>query len=432
MSVYVALRLLLSALLIAGTAFFVAAEYALVGTRRSRVEAESKRNDPAAEGLLKVLDDVSPYIAGTQIAITMLGIAMGSFAEPFITEQIVAHLGWLDPRLGQLLSFMLVVFLLVVLGELVPKYWALRSSDRIALHVYRPLKIVVLFLKPIIVVAQWASSMVLRPWGIKVGSHGASVQKEELLLLVEAGEEEGVLDKSHAEMVARALRLDKLCARDMMIHRLDVRWLDVESDRDVTMRRLRRIPFQRIPVCRGDLDEIVGIAYLHDIVKALNDTEFSLERIARPVVAVPETLTFERIVQTMRDEKTQLVVVLDEYGGTSGILTLEDVVEEIFGELQDRIESERPQIDIAADGRISARAEVRLDELIDRLDIDYPFDVSTDTLATIIVDELERIPVPGDTVQTDLGTLRVENMTRRRITRVSIEPKPEFRSDKSA
>ncbi len=418
-------RLILSFVLILATAFFVAAEYALVGTRRSRVEAEGKGNKVAL-GLLKILDDVSAYIAGTQIAITMLGIAMGSFAEPFITELIVKRLSWLDARIGQVLSFMVVVFLMVVLGELVPKYWALRSSEKVALRLYRPLRVVVALLKPIIIVAQWASAMVLRPFGIRVGSHRAVIQKEELLLLVEAGEEEGVLDKSHAEMVARALRLDKLCARDMMIHRLDVRWLDVDSDKEVTLRRLRRIPYQRIPVCRGDLDDIVGIVYLHDIVRTLNETEFSLERIARSIVAVPENLAFERVVQTMREEQTQIVVVMDEYGGTSGILTLEDVVEEIFGELQDRIESERPLIDIRADGSISARAEVRFDEIIDRLDLDYPGTRNTDTLATIIVDELSRIPVPGDTIQTDIGSFRVENMTRRRITRVSIELKKEY------
>ena len=421
------LKLFVSGLLVLASAFFVATEYSLVGTRRGRIESLAKRGDKRAAGLLKILEDISPYIAATQLGITMLGIAMGSFVEPFITEMISSWTGSLDKRVAQGFSFMIVAFGLVVLGELVPKYWALNSSDKIALRTYRSLSLVVLILKPLIMLAQWTSTLVLRIFGIKIDKNArTSVKKEELLMMVEMGEEEGILDKTHADLVTRALRLDNLSAKDIMIHRLDMKWLDVDADRDTILRRLRTIPYNRLPVCKGDIDELVGIVYLHDIVRSLSDVEFSLAKIVRPLIAVPENLTFERIVQTMRDGKTQMLIVLDEYGGSSGLVTLEDVVEEVFGELEDRIESERPQIETHPNGRVSARAEVRFDELVNRLELELDPGENTDTLATIVMNGLSKVPQPGDKIETILGTMRVENMARRRVTRVSIQLKPEL------
>jgi CBS domain containing-hemolysin-like protein len=179
-------------------------------------------------------------------------------------------------------------------------------------------------------------------------------------------------------------------------------------------------------VCRGDIDDLVGIAYLHDIVKNLRREDFSLEKLLRPAIAVPENLTMEKIIAQMRDSKTQILIVMDEYGGTSGLITLEDVVEEVFGELEDRIESDRPPIELLPGGRISARSDVRYDEMVSFLHLDIDTGDNTDTLATIIVNDLERVPRPGDSVQTPLGTLRVENMARRRVTRVSLQLRPEI------
>jgi len=186
------------------------------------------------------------------------------------------------------------------------------------------------------------------------------------------------------------------------------------------------IPFTRLPVCRGDIDDMVGIAYLHDIVKNIRRQDFQLSKLLRPVVAIPENLTMEKIVATMRDQKTQILIVMDEYGGTSGLVTLEDVVEEVFGELEDTLEGERPPIDYFRGGRVSAKADVRLDELVDYLRLPVETGENTDTLAQIIFDTLERVPRPGDSVDSVLGVMRVENMARRRITRVSIQLKPEL------
>jgi putative hemolysin len=425
------LMIIVSLLLLLGTVFFVAAEYAMVSTRKSRIEALARRGSKPAKALVKQLEDISPYVAGSQVGITMISIGVGSITEPYVTKQLTglfgSGLGSSELRLVHFLSFLLITFVLVVLGELVPKYVSLAIPEKVSLILFRPLKAIITLLKPIIWLAQHSAKLVVRLFGIDTTNVGRdSVAKEELVMLVQSGGAEGTLDKMHADMVSRALRLDVLAARDIMIHRLDIKWIDSKLSKDEAFEKLRDIPFTRLPVCRGDIDDMVGVAYLHDLVKNLNTADFSLEVIARPLVAIPENLTLEKIVATMRDNKTQMLIVMDEYGGTSGLVTLEDVVEEVFGELEDRLESERPPVEALAGGRISARAETRFDELIHQLKLDLDTTDKTDTLATIIVNALGRVPRPGDSIETEIGIMRVENMARRRITRVSIQLDPKM------
>jgi CBS domain containing-hemolysin-like protein len=422
-----ALRVLASIFLLLGSALFVAAEYALVGSRRGRVEAMGRRGKKNAKGLAKALEDISPYVAATQIGITMLGIAIGAFTEPYVAGVLSSWLTMLDPNVVRVLSYLIVVFVLLVVGELCPKYLALRYADRVALFMYRPLVVIVAVLRPIIWLAQSMAGMLLKP--LKVDIHQSdkdAIPKEELLMLVQIGGASGMLDKLQADMVSRALRLDVLDARDIMIHRLDIKWLDASITKADLLARLKDIPYSRMPVCRGDIDDMIGVAYLHDIVKHLDDEDFSLEKIVRQVIAVPENLTMAKILEMIRLEKTQMLIVSDEYGGTSGLVTLEDVVEEVFGDLEDRLESDRKPIEEHPGGRVSARATVRIDELVAQLKLDIDIGENTDTLATIVVNALGRVPRTGDSVMTNVGLIRVENMARRRITRVSLQLPPDL------
>jgi putative hemolysin len=414
-------------LLVLASVFFVAAEYGMVSARKSKIDALAKKGNRSAKALAVELENISPYVAGAQVAITMVGIGVGTVTEPFITELLVNAFGKSVPHgVSFGISFLVVTFVLVVVGELVPKYLVLGAPEKVALLTFRPMKVFVTFLKPLIWLVQKAAAGVLRIFGRSMQGEDSSIAREELMMLIQSGGAEGTLDKMHAEMVTRALKLDVLAARDIMVHRLDMKWLDVDLEKDELLERLAMIPFTRLPVCRGDIDDMVGVAYLHDIVKNLTRSEFKLEKLLRPIVGVPENLTMEKIVATMRDQKTQILIVMDEYGGTSGLITLEDVVEEIFGELEDTLESERPPIELFRGGRVSAKADVRLDELVDYLHIPVETGENTDTLAQIIVEALERVPRPGDAVESVLGTIRVENMARRRITRVSIQLKTEL------
>jgi len=418
-------NVIIAIVLVVGSAFFVGGEYAIVAMRKSRLESMAKKGSQAAKDLLKMSENLSPFIAGTQIGITMIGVAMGSFTEPFITDLLVTRFSGLDRGISQFISFVLVLFFLVVLGELVPKYIALKHPERFLFATYRPLKLFVKVFSVIIWFAQSFSQILLKPFKIDIKEAGKeTIAKEELVMMIQATSSEGVLEKAHADLVSRALRLDALVARDIMVHRLDIKWLDVDLGLQEVLTRMAQIRYSRVPVCRGDVDDIIGVAYTVDLLRAYNASEFDLEKLARPFVAIPENLPMERIVQTMRENNTQIVIVLDEYGGTSGLISLEDVVEEVFGELQDGPESERQPIEILSNGRVSARAEVRYDELVAKLGLDIDIVDKTDSLANMIVEKLERIPRPGDSVETELGSMRVENMARRRITRVGITINP--------
>lgn len=398
-----------------------------MSARKSKIESLARKGNRTAKALAKELEDVSKYVAASQIAITMIGIGVGTVTEPYVTELLVASFGQSVPHSASFaISFLVVTFVLVVVGELVPKYMVLGSPEKAALITFRPMKLVVTVLRPLIWLVQKAAGLVLRMFGRTLQGESDALAREELMLLIQSGGAEGTLDKMHAEMVTKALKLDVLAARDIMVHRLDMKWLDVGLNKDELLEKLAVIPYTRLPVCRGDIDDMVGVAYLHDIVKNLKQSEFVLEKLLRPVVAVPENLTMEKIVATMRDQKTQILIVMDEYGGTSGLITLEDVVEEVFGELEDTPESERQPIELFKGGRVSAKSDVRLDELVDFLRLPVETGENTDTLAQIIVDALERVPRPGDSVESMLGVIRVENMARRRITRVSIQLKPDL------
>lgn len=415
-------RAAISLFLILGNAFFVMAEYALVSCRKNQLETLARRGNRVARQVVDALNNVSVYVAGTQLAITLFSIGVGALVEPWVTSAFQGLFGSAVPAgVSFAISMLLVTYVTVVFGELIPKYVTLHNPNRIAILTIIPLRLTVTVLKPLIWIMQRTGAILVLPFGINLSKLGeTALPREELLLLVRAGTTEGLLDKAHAEILSRAVQIDKLMARDIMIHRLDIDWIDLETPKSELLAKFAAIPHSRVPVCRGDIDDVVGIVYLHHIVKGMQQEGFELAKALKEAVVVPENLPLDRIVAQMRESRTQMLIVMDEYGGTSGLITLEDVVEEIFGDLEDRLESERPAIEIHPSGRVSARADVRFDELVSKLGADLD-DPSTDTLANMIVTELERVPKLGDSIATPLGVLRIENMARHRITRASLQ-----------
>ena len=221
-------------------------------------------------------------------------------------------------------------------------------------------------------------------------------------------------------MISRALRLDTLDSSDVMIHRMDIKWIDISIPKDQLFSTLSKIPYSRIPVCMKDIDQVVGILFIQDLFKYWQDPNFELKKILRPIEVVPENLPLSRVIKRMQEAKTEMLIVLDEYGGTSGLLTLEDIVEEIFGEIEDQLESDRSPIEITSPKHLSMKANVRFDELVSFLGLENDIIAQTDTLANLIIASIDHVPHLGDSVITPIGTLTVENMARNRITRVNL------------
>lgn len=414
--------LMISVALVFANGLFVAAEYGLVSVRRSRIEALAKKQHRSARVLLGMLDQLPGYVAGIQVAITMLGIGIGVFTEPFVTRQLESWFGGnLPTGLGHAISLVVVTFVFVIVGELVPKYLTLSSPEKWALALSHPIRLFIRILTPLVWLVEKTGGLLLRPFGIDMAKMKSdAMTKEELALLLKSTSAE-VLDQEHAQVVGKALRLDRLDVEDIMIHRLDIRWIEVDTAKPELMARLGEIGHSRIPVCRGDIDMVVGILYLQDVARHWDDPEFDLQRIMRPAEMIPENLTLSRAVARMRDAHTQILIVADEYGGTSGLVTLEDIIEEVFGELEDQPESQRPPIERIGQMRVTARADVRYDELLQFLGTDMDSEECTETLATLVVNALGRVPKLGDTIELPIGRMIVENMARRRITRVAIQ-----------
>lgn len=414
--------LLISLILLLGNAFFVAAEYGLVGARRSKIEALVKKGNRSARRVLRALNDRSTYIAGIQIGITMFGIALGALTEPFLSGVITGVFKTLDAKIASTLSILVVTYPMVVVGELMPKYVTLKYSERVALFCINPLRFFMPVFKPLTWLFRMTTLLLLKPFKIDMDStEQEGISREEFAILVQSGQEDGEFEASQAAFITRTLRFDTLDAEDVMIHRLDIQWLDKDTPKSEIPAKIANIKHSRIPVCEGDIDEVVGVVYVQEILAHWDDEDFKLDRYMREPEFVPETLTLDKMVAHMREMKTQIIFVRDEYGGTSGLVTLEDVIEEIFGEMEDRLESERPPIEQTSDVRVTARADVRYDELLDFLKVDHDeSELTTDALASLLVNEIGRVPKVGDSVELPIGKLQVENMSRQRITRLAV------------
>lgn len=408
--------------LLGANAFFVAAEYALVATRRSQIESLAKQGNRAAQALIDAFEQLPRYIAGCQVGVSVCSLALGATFDNLVTKTLVGMFGSrLPDGVGFVIAMLIGTYVTTVLGELMPKYITLSRAQRTALGIILPLRGIVTLFSPLTWLVERSGALVVRPFGVdpdRVANE--TIGREELMLLIREGGSEGVFDAAHATVVTKALKFDKLDAEDIMVHRLDIRWINIEADREEVLRQFVSIPHSRVPVCRGDIDEVVGVIYNRDILRLSLEPEWDLEKVIRPVDMVPANLTLTRIIERMRESRTQILLVADEYGGTNGLITLEDVVEEVFGELEDQLESDRPPIERTSRNRLSARADVRLDEVFEFIGKHAEQESNTDTLATLIVNSLGRVPKLGDAVELPIGKLQVENMARRRITRVRI------------
>jgi putative hemolysin len=422
--------LLTGVLLLLGNALFVMAEYGLLSVRQTRLQSLASQGNRNAKFVLAALKDRNRYVAGIQIGITLFGIALGALVEPALSSFIEAGLDKLpDWTLVENLpdwaistfSIVLVTYPLVVLGELVPKYLTLVNPERAALGLILPLRLWVAVVKPLIWLFDQSAGVILRLKGIDPAAlEDETLSRSELQMVVQASEDAGAFDEEHADVVLKALRLDRLTAKDIMIHRLDMDCLQADLSGEALIEALQLIRHSRLPAYGADMDDILGVIYLQDVLKHWGSPGLNLKSLLRPAKFVPENLSLDRALSIMRETRTQILLVQDEYGGTKGMLTLEDIVEEILGDLQDGLEAERPEVEQVTPTRLRLSPYVRWDQILDFLDEPIHEHSSTDAIATMVTNELERIPVQGDSIETHLGRLVVEQITRSRIVQMGL------------
>jgi len=414
-------RILLVLLLVLGNAFFVAAEYALVTARRSRLHELAGGGMLRAKIALRIMDSPVRFIGTVQLGITAFSIALGAIGEP-----LIAH--FLDPVLATgvafVLSFAIVTYLHVTLGELVPKAIALTKNERTALWVALPVEGFYVATYPIVWFLQASSNAVTRLFGIDPAPAGIVAHTEEdIRMIVAQAEDTGVLEHDEREMLYKVFDFADKEASDVMVPRPEVVGLSIEMPPEEALAAILDSPYTRYPVFRDSLDEIVGVLHVRDLFSALHDrgiAEVEIAELLRPVHIVPETKDLAALLAEFRRTNQHMAVVVDEYGATQGIVTLEDLLEEIVGEIEDEFDLPDESVE-------------RVDEHTVRIDGTFPLDDFNEQFATTLEHEdfhtvagyvfhlLGRAAEPGDEVRSDGVRFLVLETEGSRIQRLEVE-----------
>lgn len=427
------LKLLGVAALVLTNAFFVAAEFALVSVRRSRMEEMVAAGHSSAKTVLAAMRDLGTYIAGAQVGITMASLGLGWVGEPVLAHMLMPLFSWATPWLAEVtahtiavtLAFVFITFLHVVFGEQVPKVVAVQRGEATALWVMPLMRLTVTLMRPLVWGLNAFSNGVVRLLGLEPGSELHGVHSvDELQILVRQSRQAGVIDELEGKLVERAFRVPDLTARDVMVPRTDLVALDGRFSADELLDRAARSGHQRLPVYDRTLDNIVGILHVQDVFRHLRQSKEPLDirKLVRAPLFVPETVRLDELLRGFQQQHSQIAVVTDEHGGVAGMATLDDVVAEVFGEVQESEAARQPDIQEMPDGRLLVRGDVRLRELNDRFGWNLE-DEQADTIAGYVTNRLGRLAHPGEVVETPQGTITVEKMARLRILLVAILPK---------
>jgi CBS domain containing-hemolysin-like protein len=429
-----AFYILLVFLLVLANGFFVASEFALVGVRRSRIETLVASGDGKAKRLLGLLDNLNAYISATQLGITMASLALGWIGEP-----VFAHL-LEEPLKGRVseavlhtisfaLAFTIITFLHIVLGELAPKTVALEMAERVALAIAWPMQAFYkVFYWPIRLL-DWAGTRTVRLFGLHPSSDHASVYtEEELRHLVEASQKSGHLEEGDQRLINRVFDFNDAEVREAMVPRVRVSALPVTATLEETKASFRALGYSRLPVYRDQLDEIAGVLFRRDIEPFLEDGAaggFDMEKLVHRPLFIPPAASLGAALARMQAARTHLAFVVDEHGGIEGIVTLEDLLEEIVGEINDEYDEEvRSQCVEQQDGTYLLDGMLAVRDANRRFGLDLPEDGRYTTLAGFLMDKAARLLEADDEVEHEGALFKVERMDRRRIRWVRYRPAP--------
>ena len=393
--------------LVAANALFVAAEFSFITVDRSTVEQQAEAGDRRSAGLLKGLRSLSTQLSGAQLGITVTSLVVGFIAEPSIATLLRGPLGWAGlpdaaaVGVSVTLALLIATAVQMIFGELVPKNWAIAQPLRIARAVAGPQRAFTTVTRPLLRFLNGTANKVLQLLGLEPAEELASARSpQELVSLVDRSELEGTLSASTAQLVARSIEFGARTAADAMTPRPRVRFLASDAPVSEVVVTAAGTGHARFPVTRGGVDDVVGVVHFKHALAVPVDQR-GVQTIAQVMVtvpAVPETMELDPLLSLLREKGLQLAVVVDEYGGTAGIVTLEDLVEEIVGEIADEQDVPARRSQQSADGSWSLSGLVRPDEAGDLLGLELPEPEQSDTLGGLLTERLGRLPEVGDAV----------------------------------
>ncbi|WP_411375061.1 hemolysin family protein [Arthrobacter sp. MPF02] len=412
-----------------GTGFFVASEFALVNLDRHDLEARQARGEKRLGPTIKALKITSTHLSGAQLGITLTTLLTGYTFEPAISKMLSGPLTSLGvpealvPAVGSVAGIFLATVFSMVIGELVPKNFALALPLATAKVVVPFQALFTAVFKPVILLFNNTANRIIRSFGIEPKEELSGARSaEELSSLVRRSAVEGVLDPDHATLLHRTLRFSEHSAVDVMTPRVRMTAVGLADTAEDIVNLAKATGYSRFPVIGRDRDDVLGVLHVKQAFAVNLDERGNVtaENLMIEPLRVPESMGVDTLLGLLRRQGLQVAIVSDEHGGTAGIVTLEDLVEEIVGELED--EHDRARAGVVRVGRsVTFDAALRPDELLDRTGIEVP-DGEYDTVAGYVTDQLDRLPELGDEVEVDGGTLRVERVSGTHVERLRFTP----------
>jgi CBS domain containing-hemolysin-like protein len=410
--------------------FFVAAEIALVSIRRSRVEQLVDEGNPGARRVRRLLDEPGRFLAVSQLGLTVIGFFASAYAAVSLVESLAGLLEsfGVDPGTADGVALVLVTILLalftIVFAELVPKTLALANAERFAIALSLPVEFLARALSPIIRMLTGITAWIARLFGATV-TNEAQITAEELRLIVERGGEQGVLEAEEEQMINAVIELGDRRVHEVMVPRIAMAAMPASATFDEAIEAVVEHGHSRIPVYEDSVDEILGILYAKDLLPFLRASAGprpDIRELLRTPVYIPESMTVDDLLHEFQRRKVHIAIVLDEYGGTAGLVTIEDLLEEIVGEIQDEYDVEEPMVVRLSDDQARVDGRASVDDLGDLFDTNLGLEDEDeyDTVGGLIYHRIGGVPSPGDQVQVDGLTLTVESTDGRRVGKVLV------------
>jgi CBS domain containing-hemolysin-like protein len=418
------LGLLFALVLVLLNGFFVAAEFALVKVRPTQIEPYAEQGLRRGKVARHMIHHLDAYLSATQLGITLASLALGWVGEPafarvvaplvrpFSSDPAVLHSAALT------VSFLVITILHIVLGELAPKSIAISKAESAALLVALPLFVFYKMTYPAIWLLNHTANTLLRLFGISPINESETAHDEEELRLLLASSRASRMSLQKRELLDNVFELSHRVARQIMLPRQDVVYLSTTRPVAENLRIARRSGHTRFPLCESDLDHVIGVVHIKDIFRRERPIT-SLQEVAREIAFVPETLELDRLLKRMRTERFHLAAVIDEYGGVSGIVTLEEVIEEIVGQIQDEFDVENPEVLARGDGVFEVSGGMLIEDLEAELGIELS-DRDEDTIGGMVLSELGTNPAVGDRVELGPVTIEVLDVHLNRINKVRL------------
>jgi putative hemolysin len=422
-------------LLIVVNGFFAASEIALIAIRKSYVKKAADDGRRWARVVQRLQSDPERFLATVQIGVTLTASLSGAIGgviairglQPVFENMTTPFIQASSEALAVGSVVMVVAYLTLVIGELVPKSVALRYPEQVAAFCARPLELVAKATALANNMLSFSTRILLKPFGVTAVGEGTFISEEEIKLLLKEGRERGVFDTTEQELIHSVFQFNDIYVKEVMIPRPKLQAIQIDTSRDALLTYMAEYQFSRYPVYTKGVNDICGILHYKDVLKVLGTAQpFVLRELIRPAYFVPETMKISRLLKEMQRRRVQMAVVINEFGSVEGIVTMEDLIEEIVGEIRDESDVEEKPIERLRDGTMVADASLSIRDLRQDYGFAVPDSPEYETLGGFVLHQLQDMPRGGEIIQFGQYKLTIVDMEGRRIARVKIEqaPKP--------